>query len=218
MIFDELRPGKSIQNSYINIHKSDIKHKKFLYLVAGIKGNCIEGIYVLEKLYHWLSHCHEMKDLPIIVIPTLNVDGYQKMTCNNALGVDLYEEFSTPPIQKESKFLSSTLKKYPPSTFIYFSTGRPPSIEFSPKGKKIANLIAKSNFYDLEPVRLEDQNLPRYISEEKQSSYIQINFPKISKELTLSKIWEHNEKGLKDLIMSEVFQKEFERKKKFLFS
>src|SRR5690606_12981117 len=129
-----------VQKNPIQAYKSDLKSRKFIYLLAGINGKEIEGIYTLKNLFHWLRFDHSMEDLPIIVVPILNIDGYEEATRDNALGINILQNFPSEEnqgkeLEPETTFLIRLFKKYNPASFIYFGAGKPPRIEFCSKGK-----------------------------------------------------------------------------------
>ena len=73
MIFSELESGHSLEGHPIPVFKTDIKAPKYLYLIGGVHGDEVEGVYVLKELFSWLKLEHSLKDLPMIVIPILNI-------------------------------------------------------------------------------------------------------------------------------------------------
>jgi protein MpaA len=204
MIFDELRPGRTTHKELIRSYRTDIRSKKYLYLVGGIYGDQVEGICILERLFQWMSNDHKLVDLPIVVIPILNVDGYQFASSVNAEGINLYQDFNEEIESPENQYLIKILKKYPPSKFLSFGSSRPPSIEFCAGGKKLANLLAKINFFDLKKLEIKEGSLPAFLNDELESHFIAINFPKITDQIGLESIWENNKKHLQELIKSEV--------------
>ena len=50
MKFLELASGLSVLGQPIKAYRSTIEAKKYLYLIAGVHGDEVEGAYVLEKL------------------------------------------------------------------------------------------------------------------------------------------------------------------------
>src|SRR6476620_7072801 len=95
MIFSELESGTSLEGHPIPVFKTEIKAQKYLYLLGGVHGDEVEGVYVLKELFSWLKTEHALKDLPMIVIPILNVDGYRTQTRVNAHSVDLNRNLPT---------------------------------------------------------------------------------------------------------------------------
>ncbi len=89
MIFSEIESGKSLEGHDIPVFKTEIKASKYLYLIGGVHGDEVEGVYVLKELFQWLKNEHSLKDLPMIVLPILNVDGYRSNSRVNAHLVDL---------------------------------------------------------------------------------------------------------------------------------
>ena len=53
-----------------------------------VHGDEVEGVYLLKNIFDWLKERNEI-EIPLIVIPILNVDGYRTGTRVNAHGVDL---------------------------------------------------------------------------------------------------------------------------------
>ena len=73
MIFSEIESGLSVEGNTITAFKTDVKAQKYLYLMAGVHGEEVEGVYVLKELFNWLKQEHVLKDMPIVVIPILNI-------------------------------------------------------------------------------------------------------------------------------------------------
>ncbi len=216
MIFDEIKPGRTVQNNLIRAYQTDVKAKKFFYLIAGIRGKESEGVYILKHLFQWMRTDHTITDLPLIVIPILNVDGYEGMATQNAKGFDLFENYPCEEnkdqkldIQPESRFLLKTLKKYPPAGMLHFGAYRPPVINFCENGKRVASFLSKLNFYDLSNIDKMNRSheLAKHLKQAYSAGFIDIKFPKISDELNLKDIWEHNDTSLKELIKSELLYK-----------
>ncbi len=211
MIFEELKSGKSVEKKEIILYKSDTNAKKYIYLIAGIFGNKIEGMFILDKLFSWLRSNHNMQDIPLIIMPTLNIDGYTNQTSENSNGIKLIENFSQEDLTKapEISFFLDTLKKYPPKAVIHFGSKNPPKIQFTEGGKHIASFISKFNFYELVQIEAEmmanklSLSLPKILSTRFSSPLVEIQYPKISNELSLLEIWHHNEKSLKDLFSTD---------------
>lgn len=85
--------------------KTDLKNKapKHLYLIGGTHGDEVEGVFVLKELFTWLKTEHELKDLPVVVIPILNIDGYRTQTRVNAHSVDLNRNYPTKDWSTEAR-------------------------------------------------------------------------------------------------------------------
>ena len=219
MIFDLLTSGLSFENQAIEIFKSEVKSPKHLYLIAGLHGDSVESIYVLEKLFLWLNHEHTMEDLPLIVIPILNVDGYIRQTHANARGVDLNTNFPTNVpseftksdkflSEPETLFLSETFKKYRPGLIINFMTHTYPVITFEGEAQTFANFISKLNSYPTKTEKIFDRGtLCHYGWHYFHSPVVNISFPRLNDQLSLQAIWDHNEVSLKKLFLSEVLQR-----------
>ncbi len=211
MIFEELKSGRSVEKKEISLYKTDTNAKKYIYLIAGIFGHKIEGMFILDKLFSWLRNNHQMQDIPLIVMPTINIDGYTNQTSENSNGIKLIEHFSAENLEKapEISFFLDTLKKYPPKTVIHFGSKNPPRIQFTEGGKHIASFISKFNFYELihiEPEFMANKlslSLPKILEQRFSAPLVEIQYPRLSNELSLLEIWHHNEKSLKDLFSTD---------------
>ena len=58
MIFSELESGESLEGHPIQVFKTDVKAAKHLFLLAGVHGDEVEGVYVLKELFNWLKNEH----------------------------------------------------------------------------------------------------------------------------------------------------------------
>ena len=121
MNFSNLRSGTSVEGSEITAFRSETNEKKYIYLLAGVHGDEVEGVYVLKHLFEELKDSEDI-DLPMIIVPILNLDGYRSGTRVNSNGVDLnrncpsnswtpeitedkYNPGSSPGSEPENKFL-----------------------------------------------------------------------------------------------------------------
>lgn len=219
MIFDTLQPGKTFENQDILVYKSEVKSPKYIYLIAGIHGDSVESIYVLEKLFSWLNHEHSMEDLPLIVIPILNIDGYVRQHKENSRDLDLNTNFPTDVpseftkshtflSEPETQFLSQLLKKYRPALIINLMTHTSPLITFEGEAQSVANFISKLNSYPTKSEKIFDRGtLCHYSWHYFHSPVVNILLPKMHEELSLDEIWKHNQNCLKKLFLSDILQK-----------
>jgi len=223
MIFSELESGHSLEGHSIPAFKTDIKAQKYLYLIGGVHGDEVEGVYVLKELFSWLKSEHSLKDLPMIVIPILNVDGYQNRTRVNAHLVDLNRNLPTkdwstdhkeprynpgpkPLSEPENQFLVKLMDKYRPGFIISFHTWKP-ILNFNGECKDVAEFLNKYNNYEMAgdigyPT---PGSLGTFAVEKYQSPVLTFECPELKTHReSLKEIWNENEKGLKDLFASEL--------------
>ena len=142
MIFSELPSGKSVEGNEIEVFKSEVTGEKYIYLMAGTHGDEVEGVFVLKKLFEWLKEDHSLKDMPLIVLPILNPDGYRMGTRVNSQGVDLNRNYPTedwsgeytqdkynpgsgPLSEPENVFLDKLFNKYKPAIILSFHSWKP---------------------------------------------------------------------------------------------
>ncbi|MBP9673966.1 MAG: DUF2817 domain-containing protein [Bacteriovoracaceae bacterium] len=219
MIFKELSCGKSVEKRKIKIYKTPASAKKYFYLMAGVHGDEISGIYVLKKLFTWLKK-ENITSLPLIVIPIANPDGHAKNTRKNAHQVDLNRNLPTrdwtplvskkkyhpgpyPLSEPENQFLVSMFEQYPPALIISFHSWKP-ILNYNGKGlvKKTALFLAHYNDY---PVAGDigyptPGSLGTFGPEKHKIGVLTFECPPISKSKTLENIWKENELGLKALL------------------
>lgn len=223
MIFSEIESGKSLEGYDIPVFKTDIKAPKYLYLIGGVHGDEVEGVYVLKELFQWLKNEHSLKDLPMIVLPILNVDGYRANSRVNAHLVDLnrnlptkdwsnvhakprYNPGSKPLSEPENQFLVKLLDKYKPGIIISFHTWKP-ILNYNGDCKDIADYLAGFNSYEVAsdigyptPGSLGTFGVEKY-----NSGVLTFECPELKKHReTLKEIWAENEQGLKGLFQGDL--------------
>jgi protein MpaA len=225
MIFSEIESGSSLESLPISVFKTDMKAKKYLYLIGGVHGDEVEGVYVLKELFQWLKMEHSLKDLPMIVIPILNVDGYKNQTRVNAHLVDLNRNLPTkdwiktckeprynpgphPLSEPENQFLVKLMEKYRPGLIISFHTWKP-ILNFNGKCQDVAEFLSIHNHYEISPDigYSTPGSLGTYAVEKYQSPVLTFECPELKTHReNLKEIWLENETGLKELFMSELLR------------
>lgn len=226
MIFSELESGESCEGHPIPVFKTDIKAPKYLYLMAGVHGDEVEGVYVLKELFSWLKTEHTLKDMPIVVIPILNVDGYRQQTRVNAHSVDLNRNLPTkdwtatatqakynpgpkPLSEPENQFLVKLLDKYKPGLIISFHTWKP-ILNYNGDCKDIAEYLHLFNKYVMDgdigyptPGSLGTFGVEKY-----NTPVLTFECPELKTHReSLKEIWAENEKGLKQMFHTDLIWK-----------
>ena len=222
MIFIELESGKSVEAMDIHAFKTDVKADKYLYLLAGTHGDEVEGVYVLQKLFEWLKGEHTLRDLPIVVIPVLNPDGYRNSTRVNSHAVDLNrnypsqnwsntakkEKYFPGPValsEPENKFLVKLMDKFKPGLVLSFHSWKP-LLNFNGPIEDIAQYLASHNEYEM----ASDVGYPTpgslgcFVPEKYNSGVLTFECPVLVKDISLKSIWDENEEALKSLIQSNL--------------
>ncbi|EQC49371.1 succinylglutamate desuccinylase/aspartoacylase domain protein [Bacteriovorax sp. BSW11_IV] len=223
MNFIELRSGTSVEGADIHAYRSDVKGDNYLYLLGGVHGDEVEGVYVLNHLFEWLK-TDEAQELPIVVVPILNVDGYRQGTRTNAHGVDLNRNLETtnwsaevrqakyhpgtgPMSEPENKYLDKLFNKFPPKQIITFHSWKP-LLNYNGDCKEIAEFIEQFNKYPSEP----DVGYPtpgslgNYAPEKYKCPVLTYECPLIAEGKTLKEIWDENEQGLKAIMNSDMIK------------
>jgi protein MpaA len=228
MIFSPLSPGKSVEENLIEAYKTDVQADKYLYLMAGTHGDEVEGVYVLQQLFNWLKEEHSLKDLPIVVIPILNPDGYRVGSRVNSHAVDLNRNYPTQNWSAEFKkdkhnpgpsalsepeniFLEKLFNKFPPGLIISFHSWKP-ILNFNDDAEDVANYLASYNEYPITgdigyPT---PGSLGTYAPEKFKAPVLTFECPVLNDEISLKKIWEENEEGLKSFIQSDLLLKKLD--------
>ena len=223
MIFSELESGASLEGHPINVFKTDIKASKYLYLIGGVHGDEVEGVYVLQELFNWLKNEHSLKDMPIVVVPILNVDGYRSQSRVNAHLVDLNRNLPTkdwspektqakynpgpkPLSEPENQFLVKLLDKYKPGMIISFHTWKP-ILNYNGDCRDIAEYLHLFNKYEMAgdigyptPGSLGTFGVEKY-----KTPVLTFECPELkTHKESLKDIWKENEEGLKRLFQTEL--------------
>lgn len=226
MIFSELDSGESVEGHPIPVFKTDIKAPKYLYLIGGVHGDEVEGVYVLKELFAWLKLEHSLKDIPMIVIPILNVDGYKNQTRVNAHSVDLNRNLPTKDwsgvfkearynpgakalSEPENQFLVKLMDKYKPGFILSFHTWKP-ILNYNGDCKDVAEYLNGFNNYEM----ASDIGYPTpgslgtFAVEKYQSPVLTFECPELKKHRdSLKEIWKENEEGLKGFFQTDLIKK-----------
>ncbi len=218
MIFEKIETGRTVENKIIEGHKYLANEKRgYLYLMAGVHGDEIEGVYVLDKLFCWLK---ELEKLPynIIVIPELNRDGLSKKSRVNANGVDLNRNYPSkawspeyseqkyypgpsPLSEPENQYLELLLNKYSPELIISFHSYKP-MLNFNGDSKWAADFIARFNNYEV----VGDFEYPtpgsfgEWVPEVYKAGVLTYECPVLTMRNDLEEIWAENQLGLTEFL------------------
>ena len=219
MNFLEVKPGTSVEGDIIKAYRSEKKAPTYTYIMAGVHGDEVEGVYVLDELFKWLQSVDETP-CSYIIIPILNVDGYRAGTRVNSHGVDLnrnyptdswtsdvrdpkYHPGSAPLSEPENKFLDKLFNKYPPHFILTLHSWKP-IVNFNGDCEEAAEFIAKYNGYKVAgdigyPT---PGSLGEYAPTKFNSPVITFECPVLAEGKNLKEIWEENEEGLKNFLLS----------------
>ncbi len=225
MNFTPLKSGVSVEGDEIQAFRSEDKAPKYNYLMAGVHGDEVEGVYILQELFKWLQQEEEIS-APFIVIPILNVDGYRSQTRVNAHGVDLnrnlpssnwsekarddkYHPGESALSEPENKYLVKLFEKYPPKFILTLHSWKPMLNYNGNDCEKYAKLIHEHNNYPI-VADIEGHPTPGSLGEFGPENYdaqvLTFEAPLISEEKSLQQVWQENELGLKALLKSALLQ------------
>lgn len=227
MMFSEIMSGQSIKGEKIPAYKSHIEADKYFYILGAVHGDEIEGAHLAKKLFEWLKESTTVQ-LPIVIVPIVNIDGFNAKSRVNANGVDLnrnlpstqwtseareakYFPGTAPLSEPENKFLVQLFEKFPPRFIISFHSWYP-VINYNGKCKEVAEFLAKYNKYPIEADFLSHPtpgSLGEYGPQVLKTPVLTFECPLLSESVTLESIWAENEKAFKELFESgfiETFQ------------
>lgn len=222
MIFLELEPGKSVEGNVIEAFKTDVKAPKYLYLLAGTHGDEVEGVYVLKELFEWLKDEHNISDIPVVVVPILNVDGYRSSTRVNSHAVDLNrnypsenwcdkakkEKYNPGPealSEPENQFLVKLFDKFTPGLILSFHSWKA-LLNYNGNIQDVADYLSSHNEYET----AEDVGYPTpgslgcFVPEKYNCGVLTFECPVLAEGKSLKEIWDENEEGLKSFLQSNL--------------
>ncbi len=220
MKFVNLTPGKSNLNKDIPAYKSEVDAAQYFYVLGAVHGDEVEGAHLAKKLLEWALENNTL-NLPMIFVPIVNVDGYEKNSRVNANGVDLnrnlpskewkpefseakYNPGKSPLSEPENKFLIALFDTYPPKFILSFHSWYP-VLNYNGKCKEVAEYLQKYNQYPIE-ADFENHPTPGSLGEYGPQHYkcpvLTFECPLISEGHTLEEIWEKNKEGLTTLFSS----------------
>lgn len=225
MNFTELRPGTSVEGDEIKAYKTELKADKFIYLMAGVHGDEVEGVYVVDQLFTWLKSNEELEALPLVVIPILNVDGYRAGTRVNSHGVDLNRNLNTecwteeaslpkyypgnePLSEPENQFLIKLFEKFPPGLILSIHSWKP-IVNYNGDCEDVADYLAKKNGYETcaDIGYPTPGSLGTYGSVNLNCPVLTFECPTLSDDVTLKSVWDENEEGFKGIFTDKVYER-----------
>ncbi|RPJ76095.1 MAG: DUF2817 domain-containing protein [Alphaproteobacteria bacterium] len=224
MKFVELTPGTSVKGDHIRAYKSETSAAKYNYILGAVHGDEIEGAHLAKELFTWLSDTNEV-DLPLIIVPIVNIDGYKSKTRVNGNGVDLnrnlpsnqwtpeareakYFPGTSPLSEPENKYLVSLFEQFPPRFIISFHTWYP-VINYNGSCKEVAEFLASFNKYPIEADFLTHPtpgSLGEYGPQVLGSAVLTFECPEAKEGKTLDSIWNENEEAFKKLFTSKLIE------------
>lgn len=222
MYFEELRSGLSVNGETIKSYKSDVSGNKYIYLMAGVHGDEVEGVNVVAQLFTWLK-TQDQINFPMILIPILNVDGYQAGSRVNANGVDLNRNLDTncwtsevsekkyypgpkPLSEPENQYLVNLFKKFPPGLILSIHSWKP-LVNFNGDCLDVAEFLSSKNGYEV----LADIGYPTpgslgtYGPAVLNSPVLTFECPVFSDELDINSIWLENEDAFKSFFNEKAY-------------
>lgn len=220
MNFIEIKPGLSVEGDEIKAYKTEPKSPKYIYLMAGVHGDEVEGVYVCAQLFEWLKNNEELQ-IPLVVIPILNVDGHRHGTRTNAQGIDLNRNLPSQNWSKEARepkynpgekalsepenqYLVKLFEKYPPAFILSVHSWKPMINYNGAQCEEAAKIMHEHNQYPMVD-DIEGHPTPGSLGEfgpEKYKSPVLTFECPLLAEKPLKEIWKENEKAFKALLQS----------------
>ena len=218
--FNNIAPGTTAKGEKIQAFASRERESRFVYLMAGVHGDEVEGIFLLEKLFSWLKETATSLSLPLMVIPVLNKDGLMAGTRANGHGVDLNRNLPSPgwspkarsglyrpglkPLSEpENIFLDGLFQTYRPGIIFSFHSWKP-MLNYNGDCEDVALFLHGHNSY---PVCKDTEGHPtpgslgEYAPHQYQCPVLTHESPVLDRaEGDFSAVWEENGEGLQKLL------------------
>jgi len=224
MKFIELKSGSSVKNHMIRAYKSEMNALKYNYILGAVHGDEVEGAHLAQKIFEWLSATNEV-ELPIVIVPIVNVDGFNLKTRVNGNGVDLNRNLPSkqwtpeareakyfpgvkPLSEPENQYLVSLFEKYPPRFILSFHSWYP-VINYNGACKEVAEFLASYNNYPIEADFLSHPtpgSLGEYGPQVLNSPVLTFECPLLSETITLESIWSENEEAFIKLFTTGIIE------------
>ena len=149
-----------VENPHLNAPQN-----KILLLIGGVHGDEPEGVILAEHCLEWLKTQNLTNWL---LIPCLNVDGYNSNTRVNSQGVDLNRNFPSknwalspskdryfsginPGSELETKAVVDLINIFQPRLIIHCHSWKPCIVLSGPQDMKEARYLSESTGYDIVP-------------------------------------------------------------------
>ena len=225
MNFSPLKSGTSVEGDEIKAFRSDEKGEKYIYLIGGVHGDEVEGVHVVAQIFDWLKSDDKIS-LPMIIIPTLNVDGVRAGARTNSHGVDLNRNLDTncwsseaaeakyypgigPLSEPENQFLVGLFNKFTPGLILSIHSWKP-IVNYNGDCKDVAQYLADHNKYPI----ADDIGYPTpgslgtYGPEKYNCPVLTFECPTITDfDTSLDQIWRENEEGFKGIFIDKIYQR-----------
>jgi len=157
--------GKPIEK-FTCVNENTVEAERPYLFIGGVHGDEPEGVELAKKLLLWLQKNNKPSFHSWILIPCLNVDGYEKKDRTNGNGVDLNRNFpspdwnslfkapryypgGSPASEPEVKALCQLITDTKPKAIIHFHSWEPCVVYTGKPGKKIAETLALKTGYEV---------------------------------------------------------------------
>lgn len=224
MKFKNLNSGTSVKGNPIPAYKTETNSDKYFYILGAVHGDEVEGAHLAKQLFSWLESECEL-ELPIIVVPIVNVDGFEAKTRVNANGVDLnrnlpskqwtsearepkYFPGKEPLSEPENKFLVDLFNTYPPKFIISFHSWYP-VINYNGACKEVAEFLASYNKYPIEADFASHPtpgSLGEFGPQQLNCPVLTFECPLLSETVSLENIWNENKTAFQKLFLDRVIE------------
>ncbi len=142
--------------------------KNPIILVGGVHGDEPEGVYLAKQCLEWLKVSDQSQLVDWVVIPCLNIDGFNKKQRVNANGVDLNRNFPSsdwsaefqkeryypgqrPNSEPEVYALVQLIKDLQPRLLIHCHSWEPCIVYTGERGRRDSERLTRSSGYVSRP-------------------------------------------------------------------
>ena len=223
MDFTEFDIGKTFLDNPIKALRShNFYNDKWLYLMAGIHGDEIEGIFLINQLLPWLRESIKLT-FPCIVVQTIDVDGYifqdqrlaKRVNLNNCFPTSSFRSVnneknisSNSILRPEVSSLINLLTEYPPQMVLNLRTAHhnPKVVSVGSDGFSLASYLSTATHYPLvSDNQAPSSTLEAFIYDFFLCPVVTLRLPHFSEKKTIPTICEEHIGYIKQLLTGQIY-------------
>lgn len=223
MDFKEFVFGRTLLDNPMTAYRSqNLYNDKWLYLMGGIHGEEVEGIYLIKELIPWLKETMNLA-FPCLLIQNIDVDGYvfqnqglaKKTNLNNLFPTSSFRMLGTKKIinpdfelRPEIASLVKLFTDYPPQMVISFRTAHHSSkvISVGADGLSLASYLSNTTNSPLvADNKPSPGTLEAFIYDFFLCPVVSVRLPHFSDQKTVQAICQEIMPGIKQLLTGQVY-------------
>ncbi len=217
--------GETVCKIKMSAHESDNYYNdKWLYLTAGICGDEPEAIFVVEQLKLWIERDF-FHQIPLIILPIINYDGYYINAKLNAQGLNLNHSFPRSVLRRaqgmdtrgvpsadanrvpEVFFLKKLMQKQLPGLVVNFRTSPKPKIIINAEeGANVGRYFSLLTRYQMiHDNKSPPGSLEAFVNDYLLCPSVTIKLPIGTPSLSFKNIWNEIKLPLTQLLSGQIY-------------